>query len=91
MYTFERKRRVPSRSTGVVITKVTETVRALTATQAVNSRKLVKYPSLLEYWHHVELTIILSQPYHLIPRIILVLVVWLANDDCQLDMVPIFE
>jgi hypothetical protein len=36
-------RRVPSRSMGVVITKVTETVRALTVTRTVNARMHVQY------------------------------------------------
>jgi hypothetical protein len=36
--------RIPSRSMGVVITKVTETVRALTVTRTVNVRNHVQYP-----------------------------------------------
>jgi hypothetical protein len=38
-----QNRRVPGQSMGVVITKVTETVRALTVTRTVNARKHVQY------------------------------------------------
>jgi hypothetical protein len=41
---LHRLRRVPGRSMGVVITKVNETVRALTVTRTVNGRKHMQYP-----------------------------------------------